>query len=400
MSKRVIDKQTGEFFYVIQEKKPDRFAARVSIIYTLAVLGYLSWLLLDTWTGEYPFWLKKAYPGSLTQLNYPIFKLVIYTALGGGMGAAVNNIRSFVYWHSELNAFGKRFFWKYVSMPPLGAVLAVMVYAIIRGGTTLISGSPSGEVLPATSLAAWVMGALAGYGSGKVLIWLDDKVNTLFKVETKAGKVPDLTGKTQDEAEQLLKGSNLVLGDVSEQQTSEPTKIDKVISQTPVPGTEAASGSSVVITLGKEMGQAPRVSVPNLTGKTQGEAAQTLTDGKLALGGVSTALATDVQLIGKVITQSPLSGAEVAPDSKVGITVGKKMDSEPAKMAVPDLTGKSQEEAAQTLKDGKLALGDVSTLPTNDEQLIDKVITQTPSAGTETAPDSTVAIIIGKASDV
>ncbi|HEV7396958.1 MAG TPA: PASTA domain-containing protein [Pyrinomonadaceae bacterium] len=397
--RRVIDKQTGESFVVETERNPDLIAAWVSIIYTLAVILFLSWLLLDTWSEEYPTWLVKLFPKG--QLNYPIFKLVAYTAIGGAMGAAVNNIRSFVFWHAELNAFGRRFVWKYFSTPPLGAVLAVMVYAIIQGGTALISGnSPGGNAGPTTSLAAWVTGALAGYGSSKVLIWLDDKVNTLFKVEAKAVKVPvpDLSGKTKDEAEQILKDNHLVLGDVSEQQTSDLMKIDKVISQTPVPGTEAASGSSVVITIGKEMGQAPKVSVPDLTAKTQEEAVQTLTTGKLALGGVSTAPATEVQLIGKVITQSPLSGAEVAPDTKVGITIGKGIDSQAAKVTVPDLSGKTQDEAAQTLNASKLAVGDVSTEATNDVNLIGKVIRQTPGAGTETAPDSKVAITIGKAS--
>jgi len=35
------------------------------------------------------------------------------------MGAAVNNIRSFIDWHAERNAFGRRFAWKYISMPRL-----------------------------------------------------------------------------------------------------------------------------------------------------------------------------------------------------------------------------------------------------------------------------------------
>ena len=406
--RRVIDKQTGDSFVVIDERRPDRIAAWVSIIYTLAVIVYLSWLLLDTWMGKYPDWFAARYVKSLDQVSYSIFKLVIYTAIGGGMGAAVNNIRSFVYWHAELNAFGRRFVWKYISMPPLGAVLAVMVYAIIRGGTALISGSPpSGDAGPATSLAAWVSGALAGYGSGKVLIWLDDKVNTLFKVEAKAAKVlvPDLSGKTRDEAEQILKESNLVLGEMSEVQTIDEGKIGKVMSQTPLAGAEAAPNSKVAITIGKDMGsESAKVTVPDLSGKTRGEAAQTLKDGKLALGEVSTVPMSDEKLIDKVISQTPLAGAEAAPESKVTITIGTasegRTDLGAANVTVPDVSGKTQEEASQILKDVKLALGDVSTEPTSDDQLIDKVISQTPAAGTETAPGSKVAITIGKAGNV
>jgi len=329
-NKQVIDKQTGESFFVIPERKPDQIAAWVSIIYTLAAIVYLSWLLLDTWMGKYPDWFTVRYANSLGQGNYPIFKLVIYTAIGGGMGAAVNNIRSFVYWHAELRAFGSRFVWKYISMPPLGAVLAVMVYAIIRGGTAVISGNPSGgDAGTATSLSAWVTGALAGYGSGKVLIWLDDKVNTLFKVDGKVAKVavPNLSGKTRDEAAQILKDGKLVLGDVSEVQKSDEQKIGKVISQTPLAGAEAALDSKVSISIGKEMGsQAAKVTVPDVSGKTREEAAQSLQDGKLALGDVSTGPTSDEQKIGKVISQTPAAGTETAPDSKVAITIGKASD--------------------------------------------------------------------------
>jgi len=49
-----------------------------------------------------------------------------------------------------------------------------------------------------------------------------------------------------------------------------------------------------------------------------------------------------------------------------------------AKVTVPDVSGKSKEEAAQILRDGKLSLGKVSTGPTSDEQLIDKVNQSSP----------------------
>jgi beta-lactam-binding protein with PASTA domain len=397
--RRVIDKQTGESFVVETELNPDLIAAWISIIYTLAVIVSLSWLLLDTWTGEYPNWLIKLFPKG--QLNYPIFKLVAYTAIGGAMGAAVNNIRSFVFWHAELNAFGRRFVWKYFSMPPLGAVLAVMVYAIIQGGTALISGnSPGGNAGPTTSLAAWVTGALAGYGSGKVLIWLDDKVNTLFKVETKAGKVsvPDLSGKTKDEAEQILKDNQLALGDVSEVQTSVAEEIGKVISQTPVAGTEVEAHSNVAITIGKQMDpQATTVTVPDLSGKTRDEVELILKESKLAFGEVSTVATNDANLTDKVISQTPLAGDQAAPDSTVAITIGEASDPLPDLVTVPDVSGETQDEATQTLQASNLVVGDVLTEPANDVDLIDKVISQTPEAGTETASGSRVAITIGKA---
>ena len=173
----VIDQQTGQPFAVNDERWFDVLAAWISALYSLAAIAYLAWVVLDTWSGEYKNW-----PASLTnQLNIKIsatvFKLIVYTAVGGGMGAAVSNLRSFVSWHAERKGFGWRFVWKYISLPPLGATLAVLVYGILQGGMAVFNGgNVGGTGTTVTSLSAWATGTLAGYGSHKVFIWLDEKV--------------------------------------------------------------------------------------------------------------------------------------------------------------------------------------------------------------------------------
>jgi PASTA domain len=165
------------------------------------------------------------------------------------MGAAVNNLRSFVSWHAERRAFGWRFVWKYIALPPLGATLAVLVYGIIQSGMSVFNGGASLNSSAITLFSAWATGTLAGYGSHKVFIWLDDKVNSLFKVETKKVIVPDVIGKSLAEAKQTLNDGQLRLGDVS-QETSEPQMAGKVIRQTPSGGTEIACESKVDLVIG------------------------------------------------------------------------------------------------------------------------------------------------------
>src|SRR5262245_34043401 len=115
--KVIVDDQTGTAFEMIPERWFDVLSAWISAAYSLAVTGYLAYVVLDTWTEQFNVW-----PSSLaSKLNNPIFKLIVYTAVGGGMGAAVNNIRGFVSWHAERKAFGWRFIWKYIALPPLGA---------------------------------------------------------------------------------------------------------------------------------------------------------------------------------------------------------------------------------------------------------------------------------------
>ena len=247
---KITDEQTGQEFEVIPERWFDVLSAWISAAYSLVVIGYLAYIVLDTWSGQYKVW-----PASLTgQLNTTIsavvFKLIVYTAVGGGMGAAVNNLRSFVSWHAERRAFGWRFVWKYIALPPLGATLAVLVYGIIQGGMAVFNGGTvSGTAV--TSLSAWAAGTLAGYGSHKVFIWLDDKVNSLFKVETKMTTVPDLAGKSPDEAKQAIVNSNLKPGETTERPAPNPTLVGKVIGQNPAAGTDIACDSKVDIIIGK-----------------------------------------------------------------------------------------------------------------------------------------------------
>ncbi len=245
--KVIVDDQTGTAFEMIPERWFDVVSAWLSAAYSLVVIGYLAYVVLDTWSAQFNVW-----PASLkSQLNNPIFKLIVYTAVGGGMGAAVNNIRGFVSWHAERKAFGWRFIWKYIALPPLGATLAVLVYGILQGGMAVINGgNVGGNGGAITSLSAWVTGTLAGYGCHKVFIWLDDKVNSLFKVDTGATtKVPDLAGKTVDEATNALQDAKLRLGQTT-QKEADPSLVGKVVDQEPVAGTEIACDSKINIAVG------------------------------------------------------------------------------------------------------------------------------------------------------
>ena len=267
-NKIVVDEQTNQAFEVLPEGKIDIISAWISAAYSLVVIGYLAYVVMDTWSGQYKLW-----PAALTdQLNKSIsetvFKLIVYTAAGGGMGAAVNNIRGFVSWHAERRAFGWRFIWKYLSLPPLGATLAVLVYGILQGGMAVFNGGNIGGTGTAiTSLSAWATGTLAGYGCHKVFIWLDDKVNTLFKVDGKTTtKVPDLVGKTNEEAEKALEEAKLKVGKVTNEKTTNPAQVGKVITQQPEAEVEIACGSEVNFSIGEPSDKAAPVEPTDTNG--------------------------------------------------------------------------------------------------------------------------------------
>lgn len=163
-----IDPQTGDIYPKYTEGPRDFFAAYVSLFYSVGILPYLCRLLLDTWTETYAGWPMSAYKIQMVNHAHEELRILICAAIGGGIGASVNNIRSFVLWHSERQSFGWRFVWKYLSMPPLGATLAVIVNFIIQGGVAVFASQDHrAEGVPFSALAT---GALAGYASSKVLI--------------------------------------------------------------------------------------------------------------------------------------------------------------------------------------------------------------------------------------
>lgn len=237
------DEQTGKVFEVWSEALWDTLAAAFSVLYLILVLFFLCWALFDIYYKQNEL-LARIFSKDTIYPDSPLSRVIAYAVIGGAMGGVVNGFRSIISWHAERRAFGWRFMWKYITLPPLGALLAAMVYSIVYGGIGVLGGTFTETKNQA--LSAFAIGALSGYGSHKVFLWLDGQVNKLFIV---MAKVPDLTGKTRKEAEFALEKVHLKLGTVSQEASSEPNIIDKVIRQDPVAGSRCSKGASVDITI-------------------------------------------------------------------------------------------------------------------------------------------------------
>lgn len=239
----VLDEQTGKTYKLIPEKTWDIIAATFSILYLILMLFIFSGLLVAVWNVQ----------SFDHNTNLAVYLLMIYAVIGGGLGGVVNGIRSFIDWHAERQAFGRRYVWKYITQPLLGAVLAAMVYAVFRSGLVASGANFAPEDNFANqSLAAFALGALAGYGSRRVLIWLEKIVKKVFKTtgaDTATIKVPDLKGKTQQEAKTALEEANLKLGEVSKEPGADLAAVDKVIRQNPPAGSMSAKGAAIDITI-------------------------------------------------------------------------------------------------------------------------------------------------------
>ncbi len=130
------------------------------------------------------------------------------------------------------------------------------------------------------------------------------------------GLVPDVVGKTEDDARAALEGAGFRVNVV----TKEDPDADPgtVLAQNPAKGTSAVSGSAVTITVAEE----PReVEVPDVVGSTQNKATEALSGAGLKVV-VEEVEADSPNTDGVVQSQSPDSGTKVDRGSTVTITVG------------------------------------------------------------------------------
>lgn len=140
--------------------------------------------------------------------------------------------------------------------------------------------------------------------------------------------VPGLVGNTQQGAEQALQSAGLAVGEVTEQESSEPA--GTVLEQNPASGTTVEPGSSVAIVVAKERPQIPDVTTGNPTVE---EATQTLEDAGYKVKTVERQ--GDPTLVGRVIGQSPEAGTRRSTGGTVTIAIVPDPNSVPSPSPTP-----------------------------------------------------------------
>ncbi len=230
----------GRFRRVVRvlRKKRHRTAAVLCILYLLSLLVVFSWMLFDTWIGNH--FLLRALKYDLVALNKTSFRVVAFTVIAGGLGGIINGLRSTLNYY---NGFNQRFAWKYVTAPWMGVTLALFVYALIRSSIVAFGGSvTTADISTSQVLTNFAAGALAGYGSKDVFVWLDAAVHKIFQVKE---RVPDVTGKSPGAAVSRLEAANLEVGEISRVARRDGKSAGTVVSQSPPPRASIDLGQSV-----------------------------------------------------------------------------------------------------------------------------------------------------------
>ena len=131
-------------------------------------------------------------------------------------------------------------------------------------------------------------------------------------------KVPKVTGLTQDDATKQLEDLGLVVN--VEETYSSKVEAGYVIEQSVKENEEIDAGESITIKVSKGT---EKVTVPDLTGKTESEAKTAIKDAGLKLKTVVTTEDTTKE-DGVVVKQSLEEGTEVEKNATITITINKK----------------------------------------------------------------------------
>ncbi|MEN8114290.1 MAG: PASTA domain-containing protein, partial [Actinomycetota bacterium] len=154
--------------------------------------------------------------------------------------------------------------------------------------------------------------------------------------------VPDVVGQTEADANTAVAGAGLTA--VKTEAPDDSVPAGSVAAQSPAAGTLVDPGTDVTIAVSTGPAMIP---VPDVVGQTETDANAAIAGAGLAPARV--AAADDTVPEGNVIAQSPTAGTLIDPGATVTITVSTGPDV-PATAPVPDVTGKTANEALADLE--------------------------------------------------
>ena len=198
--------------------------------------------------------------------------------------------------------------------------------------------------------------------------------------------VPDLLGKSEEEARKILKEQELGYKYQGERASSQYQK-GLICEQTLAPGTSVEKNTTIGCFL--STGSAGGLTVPSLVGQSEDAAKQTLERMGLSVSFDNTRYSNDVEK-GTVITTNPGAGSSVQPGDVVTVFISQGMDTSMVK--VPQMVGHYVEDAKTELRN--LNLYCFITEAASDTVEKDFVIAQDIEAGSMVDTGTAVTITV------
>ncbi|MET9883930.1 Stk1 family PASTA domain-containing Ser/Thr kinase [Streptomyces sp. NPDC006430] len=198
-------------------------------------------------------------------------------------------------------------------------------------------------------------------------------------------KVPNLLGKTEEQAKSELSAAGLGVKRV-DRKFSDAFDRGTVMDSDPAGGKRIRGNGAVVLTVSR----GPQVVVvPDLKGRPLEEAKAELTKSGLAPGLITQAFSQDVAQ-GSVIDTNPGGGQRRAPDTAITIVVSKGRP-----VPVPNVTGRPLDQAREALQDLGLKV-ETAADQINSPFPAGTVANQSVGAGAQAAAGDTVTLALSK----
>ncbi|MGH3756607.1 Stk1 family PASTA domain-containing Ser/Thr kinase [Actinophytocola sp.] len=216
-----------------------------------------------------------------------------------------------------------------------------------------------------------------------------DRLTLLVGAPAEKVNVPDVTGRSPEEARQLLKDEGLgVAPEQEEREVDDPDDVGKVIATDPTVGQPVPKGSSVKLIVGKEQEE---VNVPDLTGQDVDTARANLE----SLGfQVEVEEVDSDQPEGTVVDQDP-KNSEEPPGTTVNLKVSNGENDDEDQFTMPNILGATQAEAEAALRQlGWTGQFNPRSGETDDPAEFNRIIDAEFGEGQEIDKDETIGITI------
>lgn len=198
-------------------------------------------------------------------------------------------------------------------------------------------------------------------------------------------KVPDVVGLTKEEAiEELNKaGLGYKLGTEKE---SKKYEAGIVMEQSPKPGDKVEENTQITLIVSSKL-VGDEIEVPDVAGRDETEAMEILTE--KGFKNIKSEAVYDDAEQGTVIETTPAAGSKATKDTVIKMKVSKGSE----KITVPDVRGKSENDAKQALAGAQLKAGTVST-EYSDQYPAGQVISQSVTPGDKVKKGTSVDLVV------
>ncbi len=222
-----------------------------------------------------------------------------------------------------------------------------------------------------------------------LLVIVDKMVMPLYISHGTVKVVPDVLNLKYEDASSKLSHAGLTA--IKSYHVKYLSGVDSniVLSQMPEAGVEVKPGRNVYLVVNKL--EKPSFPMPDLLGRPELDARETVARMDLKLQNVQISSVTKSEENGRVLSQSIPAQTMVKAGSAVSMIVGRLEVSAEGmkKLIVPDVLGMSLDQAKQAVADAGLKLGKVTT-EYSASLVPNTVISQKPAVNAYVSPDQLV----------